>query len=163
MPWTSSAPSRSPERCSATPHPGVIHSGERVLASSAAAGTFAMASVRSTSLSPTKRCLAELHRLVVAQAPRRSAFPRTVHIEAVGLDVVHLTQHEALTAVGLTVADIHRDDWTACQTVGDAVRHMGYQGLVAPSATGAGLVVVVFESKLRPGQLRVTAHQAVTS
>jgi hypothetical protein len=58
-----------------------------------------------------------------------------------------------LDAVGLTPEDLDDDDWTACQVVGNAVQYLGYTALFAPSATGVGDVIAVYEPHLRPGQL----------
>lgn len=66
-----------------------------------------------------------------------------------------LTSDEVLERVGLTPDDLVDENWTACQRVGDAVHYLGIAGLLAPSATGVGRVLAVFEPHLRPGQLRV--------
>ena len=66
-----------------------------------------------------------------------------------------LTSDEVLERVGLTPDDLVDENWTACQRVGDAVHYLGIAGLLAPSATGVGRVLAVFEPHLLPGQLRV--------
>jgi len=64
--------------------------------------------------------------------------------------------------VGLSVDDIADDDWTACQAVGQAAYFLGHDGLIAPSATGQGLVIAVFESRLAHGQLTVDDSHELT-
>jgi len=66
-----------------------------------------------------------------------------------------LTTPVALDAVGLTNDDIADPDWSACQRVGNAVQYLGIAGLLAPSATGVGHVLAVYEPHLRAGQLHL--------
>jgi len=49
--------------------------------------------------------------------------------------------------------DIADDDWTACQAVGHAAYFLDMGGVVAPSATGYGIVIAVFEARVTPGQI----------
>jgi RES domain-containing protein len=80
--------------------------------------------------------------------------PRALHtIDVQTLRVLDLRGDEALDYVGLSSQDITDDDWTACQTVGHAAYFLDMQGVVAPSATGGGIVLAVFESRVGPGQV----------
>lgn len=67
----------------------------------------------------------------------------TVDVHA--LPVLDLRTAEARDEVGLTLDDIEDDDWTACQSVGEAAWFLGFSGLIAPSASGRGYVLAAFE------------------
>jgi RES domain-containing protein len=90
------------------------------------------------------------------QADGASSFlPRTVHhIQVTDLAVLDLNG-DGLGDVGLDASDIEADDWGPCQLVGEAAHFLGASGLVAPSATGQGLTIAVFETRMR-GQLEIT-------
>ena len=45
---------------------------------------------------------------------------------------------------------IRAADASACQAVGAAAHHLGYEGIIAPSATGIGNIVAVFTDRLTP-------------
>ena len=62
--------------------------------------------------------------------------------------VLDLRALEALRAVGLDLAVIRGGDMVPCQRVGDAAHKLGFEGVLAPSATGIGETLVVFELKL---------------
>jgi RES domain-containing protein len=108
-------------------------------------------------LATTEACAREeLNRLLRGQARGAVSFPRSLHlVQANGLVGVDLASPAALDAVGLTSEDLVDDDWTACQVVGNAVQYLGITALFAPSTTGAGNVVAVYEPHLRPGQLEL--------
>jgi RES domain-containing protein len=111
---------------------------------------------------PREACIAELERLVAGQARGTVSFPREVHeIGVEELLCVDLTQPAALDAVGLTLDDVQDTDWSACQRVGNAVQYLGIAGLLAPSATGVGLVLAVFEPHVRIGQLSVLGSEMI--
>lgn len=85
-----------------------------------------------------------------------SFLPRDIHtVEASDLLLVDLTDPKSLVSLGIEPADIGAVDWEPCQQVGAAVYFLGYQGLVAPSASGIGIVVAVFETRVSSGQLTV--------
>ena len=71
------------------------------------------------------------------------------------LPVLDLTAEGALDHVGLTMDDLADDDWAACQAVGEAAHFLGMAGIAAPSATGFGVVLAAFETRVGPGQLTV--------
>ena len=76
---------------------------------------------------------------------------RKLHdVEVTGLPVLDLTAHGALDHVGLRLDDIADDDWSACQAVGEAAHFLGVTGIVAPSATQVGIIVVAFETRVGP-------------
>ena len=65
--------------------------------------------------------------------------------------LLDLREAEARAAVGLTEANIASDDLGPCQAVGEAAHYLGREGVIAPSATGAGTVLAVFFDRLTAG------------
>lgn len=104
---------------------------------------------------PLATCAAELERLAVAAATKvTSLLPRDLHTIAVrDLPVLDLRDDAALRSVGLSIEDIRDDDWSACQNVGHAAYFLDMAGVIAPSATGAGVVIATFELRIKPGQV----------
>ena len=104
---------------------------------------------------PRATCVAEFHRMAQGQGRGPSSFlPRTVHhIQITDLSVLDLTG-DGLGDVGLDSDDLSDNDWSPCQLVGQAAHFLGASGLVAPSATGEGLTIAVFETRVR-GQLAI--------
>ena len=93
-----------------------------------------------------------------------SFLPRDLHELAVAnLKVLDLCRPEALEAVELSIEDIAGSDWTACQEIGKMANYLGLQGVRAPSATGSGIIVAVFEPRVRPGQLRLIETRQLSS
>jgi RES domain-containing protein len=110
---------------------------------------------------PLRTGMLELDRLAEASGttPQRLiSRGYEVHtIQVAELSVLDLRTEAALAAVGLNLDDIADDDWTACQTVGQAAWFLELQGVLAPSASGEGHVLAVFENRAHAGQLTVTA------
>lgn len=108
---------------------------------------------------PLQACLAELDRLAesagttTAQLLRASRALHTVEVRNAPL--LDLREADALAYVGLSLDDIGDEDWTACQAVGHAAYFLEMAGVVAPSATGEGLVIAIFETRVAPEQLTV--------
>lgn len=94
---------------------------------------------------------AEFHRAAARQGLRPEDFvPRELHTFEVSLSaVIDLRKESELSRVALTLRDIERTDPRACQLVGEAAQYLGAEGLLAPSATGVGSVLVVFLGRLR--------------
>jgi len=67
--------------------------------------------------------------------------------------VLDLRVGEHADAVGLTPADFADDELSKCQLVGEAVHAAGFEGLIAPSATGEGDVLAVFLGRTLPGSV----------
>lgn len=115
---------------------------------------------------PLASCLAELQRsaeLTNLSVGDALASGRTLHtVQAHDVHVLDLTSESSRSAIGLEIADIADDDWTACQAVGQAADFLGHQGVLAPSATGTGLVLAAFEARLRRGQVEVSGSQPLT-
>ena len=95
---------------------------------------------------------AELHRLATRGGRAVNDFlPRHLLEYEVELDaVLDLTDPATLKAVGLSEEQVRSDDPTSCQEVGEAAHHLGREGILAPSATGAGDVLAVFVERLSP-------------
>lgn len=110
---------------------------------------------------PVEACVAEFLRMAEGQARGVASFlPRQLHeIECDSLSVVDLTIPGALPLVGLHMDDLASRDYRKCQDVGAASYFLGHQGVLAPSATGLGSVLAVFEPRLAPDQLRLRGTQ----
>jgi RES domain-containing protein len=112
---------------------------------------------------PVRACMAELERAAASQGwtvPEMLAAGRTLHdINVTDARLVDLRPAENLAAVGLSPADVADDDWGPCQLVGHAAWFLGFDGIVAASATGQGDVVTAFEARLGPGMLSVTRSE----
>ena len=65
--------------------------------------------------------------------------------------LLDLRDADALASVGLKEADLAADNWTACQVVGEAAHQVGVEGILAPSATSDGDVLVVFLDQIALG------------
>ncbi|MBC7559332.1 MAG: RES domain-containing protein [Dermatophilaceae bacterium] len=117
---------------------------------------------------PSAACMAELDRLaesqnVTASDLLRATAGRTLHtIEVRALEVLDLRKEACRDQVGLDLADIVDTDRTACQAVGQAAHFLHFSGVLAPSATGIGLVLTAFESRLAAGQLTVERSEPLT-
>lgn len=55
---------------------------------------------------------------------------------------------EARRSLGLTDAQLAGSDLRPCQAIGEAAHGIGLEGVVAPSAAGAGTVLAVFPDRL---------------
>ncbi|MCA0180379.1 MAG: RES family NAD+ phosphorylase [Actinobacteria bacterium] len=76
--------------------------------------------------------------------PRRIFRRRVLYELAVDVDdLVDLTAPEALSAAGLTMADVDADDHSACRKVGGAIAWIGRGGILVPSARHAGANMVI--------------------
>jgi RES domain-containing protein len=77
--------------------------------------------------------------------PRRPFARRVLYeLEVAVSGVVDLTTSDALTAVGLTQADLTADVFDACQRVGGAAAWLERGGLLVPSARDDGDNLVIF-------------------
>lgn len=116
---------------------------------------------------PAATCMAELDRLAASQNLSVQDLlnaGRTLHTIAVrDLSVLDLRTAAACARVGLEPDDLADDDWTACQAIGHAAHFLNIGGVLAPSATGTGLVLTAFEARLRPGQLVIDLSQPLTA
>jgi RES domain-containing protein len=114
---------------------------------------------------PEDACVAEFMRLAKGQAKGAQSFlPRDLHeITVVDLELLDLTSEGARKTVAITLSDIERADRGRCQSIGEAAQFVGLQGVLAPSATGVGLVLAVYERQVRRGQLTVLETRPLAS
>lgn len=113
---------------------------------------------------PVEACVAEFARLAGKQARGLVSFlPRDLfEIRASGLRLLDLQDEDNMTAVGLSLVDIESEDWTRCQEVGAAAFFLGLQGIAAPSATGLGVVIAVFESRVHVEQVSIVSRRPLS-
>jgi RES domain-containing protein len=64
--------------------------------------------------------------------------------------VLDLRSEATRRALGIGLEDIIADDPTIPRAIGEAAQHLGYEAIVAPSATGIGHVVAVFLTNRSP-------------
>jgi RES domain-containing protein len=64
--------------------------------------------------------------------------------------VLDLTDPGALETVELNDAELRSTDAARCQRIGEAAHHLGWEAILAPSATGTGNIVAVFVERLLP-------------
>jgi RES domain-containing protein len=97
--------------------------------------------------------VAEFYRLADRQGMRPEALlPRRFQRYDVTLGhLVDLREWSDRESIGLTEAMLSAAEPVQCRAVGDAAHHAGLEGIMVPSATGAGLIVVVFMDKLSSG------------
>jgi len=95
-------------------------------------------------------CIAEFRRTAAGQGRGTpTLLPRELHhISLDGVHVVDFAAPGALETAGLRPSDIAAADWIKCQQAGEAVASAGLPGLRAPSATGVGHVIVLFEANI---------------
>jgi RES domain-containing protein len=116
--------------------------------------------------SPLEACLGEVRRSAAAQntpVQEMLSVPYLIHtINVSDVSILDLRSDASLAHVGLNMADITDDDWTACQAVGHAAWFLGLSGVLAPSATGEGLVLAAFENRVG-GALALQSSEPLTS
>ena len=97
--------------------------------------------------------VAEFYRLAERQGmPPENLLPRRIQTYGVELQaVLDLRDPTARQGLGLSDAVIAGDDPTLCQSVGDAAHYAGFEAILAPSATGIGLVLAVFVDRMVAG------------
>lgn len=112
---------------------------------------------------PEAACIAEFRRMAGGQPGGIAAFlPRDLHVVQVdALRVLDLRPTGVRRRLRITLTDIEGEERQRCQQIAEAARHAGAQGIVAPSATRAGVVIAVFEHALRRGQLNLVETRAL--
>lgn len=117
--------------------------------------------------SPVATCMGEIDRIAASQGVPTEVLlqaPRVLHeIDVSIANVLDLTSVVNRTAARLTDADISDSDWTLCQQVGHAAWFLGHQGILAPSASGQGYVITLFEGRIDPGQVVLASSKALTT
>jgi len=82
--------------------------------------------------------------------PVQSFLPRTICVLGAELTaVLDLRDDANLALVGLSLGQVRADPTEACRLVGEASHKLGHEGILAPSATGLGEILAIFELNLR--------------
>jgi RES domain-containing protein len=95
--------------------------------------------------------VSEFQRLAARSGlPPASFVRRTLCLIDVELQgVLDLRSGDNLSRVGLSVEQLTSYSMRECQAVGEAAHRLNLEGILAPSATGTGEVLAVFELNLR--------------
>lgn len=111
---------------------------------------------------PHEACLAEFRRMALAQGGSANAYlPRVFYtIEVEGLAIEDLREESRMAELGLDLQAILSPDRTGCQALAEAAYFGGREGILAPSATGEGFVLAVFQDRWE-GKLRILDHVTV--
>ena len=64
--------------------------------------------------------------------------------------VCDLTNPEIRNRLGLQADNLVKDDWSLTQEVAIAIREAGFEAILAPSATGPYVNLIVFSDRLLP-------------
>lgn len=114
---------------------------------------------------PVSTCMREFERLADSQYIEPQAMltvPYLLHtIQIAELPVLDLRSVQTQQRLGLESGDLRGDDWSACQAVGHSAWFLEFAGVVAPSATGNGLVVAAFEHRAYAGQVEAVSQEAL--
>ncbi len=103
---------------------------------------------------PTDAVVGEAYRHLVDDVEGmtgQAVGPRTLWTVNVAVkQVVDLRDPASLAAVGLTIDDLRSDidDYSRCQEVAQAAHQLQLHGIVAPSATGVGETLALFDHGL---------------
>lgn len=93
---------------------------------------------------------AEFRRLLTS-ARLQVTRPRELATIRVELErVLDLRSASTRRALGIEIEDINAEDLAIPRAIGEAAQHLGYEGIVAPSATGVGHVVALFLTNRAP-------------
>ena len=115
---------------------------------------------------PAEACMAEVERAAASQGLTAETLLRAARrlhtMEIRNASVLDLTDPATMNAVGLALEDVRSDDWEACQAVGHAAWFLHFDGVLAPSASGIGYVLALFESRIHGGVLTLTSSEDLT-
>lgn len=88
--------------------------------------------------------------------------PYTLHtIRVDEVEVLDLRDERNQLRLGLDSADFSGPH-DVCQPIGHAAWFLEFHGVLAPSATGPGLTLALFEHRTRPGQVHVEESRPLT-
>lgn len=95
----------------------------------------------------------EFERLVRRQRRDPADFlPRAFYRYELTLrNVLDLRDDEAMSAVGVSAAELRSDQLEPCQRVGLAAQHAGREAILVPSAAGKGTVLALFLDAMQAG------------
>lgn len=114
---------------------------------------------------PAAACMRELERAAAdnhVDVATQLQVPYLMHtIRVADLPVLDLRDEDAQEVLGLEPSDI-TGNWEACQPVGHAAWFLEFAGVLAPSATGPGNTLALFEHRVPPEQIAVENSQPLT-
>jgi len=103
--------------------------------------------------------VAEAEHLMSLQ-PVRPRAARTLHTLRVSLPrVLDLRSRELLEEVGVSREAISSDDFWACRRVGEAVSHLGCDGILVPSARSEGSNLVIYPTNGSDSDIEVVESE----
>lgn len=104
----------------------------------------------------------EFYRLAERQGRDPDDFlPRRLYRYDIALAaLLDLREPATRTALQLSDPELRSSDAAKCQQIGESAHHLGLEGILAPSATGKGVVLVVFFDRLHAdSQVRDLDHE----
>jgi RES domain-containing protein len=114
---------------------------------------------------PESTCMLELERAATdnhIDVETQLQVPYNLHtIDVNEIPVLDLRVDQARANLGLEPNDAI-GPWEACQPVGHAAWFLEFAGVLAPSATGSGLTLALFEHRTTSDQIRVVDSQPLT-
>jgi RES domain-containing protein len=104
---------------------------------------------------PKESAIAEFYRRAEREGlPPGDLLPRHLYRYQVQLQAaLDLTDATTSEAVGFSEGLVRSDDPILSQAIGDAAHYAGFEGLLAPSATGVGETLAVFPARLQAGSI----------
>lgn len=117
-----------------------------------------LAAPAATCMRELKRAASDNHLDVATQLH----VPYKLHtIRVDDIPVLDLRDDDIQARLGLEPNDL-TGPWDGCQPIGHAAWFLELAGVLAPSATGAGITLALFEHRVRSEQIHVEASQALT-
>lgn len=108
----------------------------------------------------------EFYRLAKRQGRDPEDFlPRRLYRYDIALAaLLDLREPATRTALQLSDPELRSSDAAKCQQIGESAHHLGLEGILAPSATGEGVILAVFFDRLHAdSQVRDLDHEPWTA
>ncbi|MCA9829971.1 MAG: RES family NAD+ phosphorylase [Dehalococcoidia bacterium] len=114
---------------------------------------------------PVEAAVEEFRRMAEGQARGAASFlPRDLHtVRVQPIQVLDLTNPTTVASLGLTYEELTMEGRSLCQEIAQAAHFLGYQGIIAPSATGTGDVIAVFDDRISLMELEVIETNELSS
>jgi RES domain-containing protein len=114
---------------------------------------------------PEAACMGELEKAAAdnhLDVATQLQVPYKLHTIALNeVPVLDLRVKPSQLALGLEPDDFS-GPWDSCQPIGHAAWFLEFAGVLAPSATGVGHTIALFEHRTHPGQVRVEESRPLT-
>jgi len=108
-----------------------------------------------------RTAVAEGNYLLDSQSPRPRV-RRVVHKIRVSLRrVLDLRSVGLLNELGVDDEALRSDDHWACQRVGEAAKHLGYDGIIVPSARADGSNLILYPTNPREHEFEVLESEVI--